>query len=288
MSLGLSQVCVHVRLPSLTRRAASFRRKVLKTFTLSNGQVIPAGVSIEASAQGVNHDSTLHSDPSKFDPFRFSRPRATDSDGKRNASASATNQLVSVNQSHLTFGLGRHACPGRFVAANEIKMILANALLRFDVKNLDGVEGRIPNFEFGAMVSADLYCSYHRHPGARRFRLLLTAVVDPGWFKVAAVQGGIRLDVGSANWSPVQGPEGLVSNGGQSTAETETDIRGVLGTNWGGFVGVPPDIFYYVACVGRKNEYPITLGTGSLDDTAYPNLGFFSLDDRPCNTGILL
>ncbi|KAL2111172.1 hypothetical protein VUR80DRAFT_220 [Thermomyces stellatus] len=134
---------------------ASFRRKVLKSFTLSNGQVIPAGVTIEASAQGINHDEAVYPEPSKFDAFRFSRTRAADADGKRSASAGATNQFVSVNQTHLTFGLGRHACPGRFFAANEIKMILANALLRFDVKNVDGVEGRIPNLEFGTMSVPD-------------------------------------------------------------------------------------------------------------------------------------
>lgn len=31
-------------------------------------------------------------------------------------------------------------------------MILANALMKFDVKNVEGVEGRIPNLEFAAMV----------------------------------------------------------------------------------------------------------------------------------------
>ena len=129
---------------------ASFRRKALKTFTLSNGQVIPAGVNIEAAAYGINNDEDVHPDHATFDAFRFSRVRE---DGKHSAASTATSQFVSVNSSHLTFGLGRHACPGRFFAANEIKMILANALLRFDVKNVDGVEGRIPNLEFGSTVS---------------------------------------------------------------------------------------------------------------------------------------
>lgn len=169
--------------PITNTRPASFRRKVLKTFTLSNGQVIPAGVNLEAAAQGINHDSALHPDASKFDPFRFSRQRAAG-----NASASATNQFVSVNQSHLTFGLGRHACPGRFFAANEIKMILANALLRFDVKNLDGVEGRIPNLEFGTMVSFDNTPFLVGMLGVVLF--LLTGIVYSGSHQVAAVQGG--------------------------------------------------------------------------------------------------
>ena len=133
----------------------SFNRKVLKTFTLSSGQVIPAGAIIETPAMAIHQDPSLHDDAATFDPLRFYRPRAdasADGSGKKSAAAGAANQFVSVNQKHLTFGLGRHACPGRFFAANEIKMILANAVMRFDVKNVEGVEGRIPNLEFGAMV----------------------------------------------------------------------------------------------------------------------------------------
>ncbi|SPO00184.1 related to cycloheximide-inducible protein CIP70 (cytochrome P450 family) [Cephalotrichum gorgonifer] len=126
----------------------SFQRKALKNITLSNGQVIPAGVLIEVAAVGVNHDPAIHADDATFDPLRFYRPRS-EAEAESGAAAGAANQFVSVNQAHLTFGYGRHACPGRFFAANEIKMIMANALLRYDVRNVDGVEGRIPNLEFG-------------------------------------------------------------------------------------------------------------------------------------------
>ena len=36
------------------------------------------------------------------------------------------------------FGLGKHACPGRFFASNEIKVLLCRIILDYDMKLLDG------------------------------------------------------------------------------------------------------------------------------------------------------
>ncbi len=40
----------------------------------------------------------------------------------------------------MPFGFGRHACPGRFFAANEIKLVLAQLLLNYDMKLPEGAE----------------------------------------------------------------------------------------------------------------------------------------------------
>ncbi|KAF3761191.1 cytochrome P450 [Cryphonectria parasitica EP155] len=127
---------------------ASFQRKLLQDVRLSNGQVVPKGATIEIPAVAVNNDPEIFPNPEEFDPFRFSRIRE---EGK--AGAAALNQFVSVNQTSLTFGFGRHACPGRFFAANEIKMILANTLIRYDVRMPGDNAARWPNLEFAHMVS---------------------------------------------------------------------------------------------------------------------------------------
>ncbi|KAK4235824.1 hypothetical protein C8A03DRAFT_36300 [Achaetomium macrosporum] len=134
--------------------AASFQRKVNKTFALSNGQVIPAGVVIEVPAAAITKDPEVWPDADKFEPWRFARLREQ-ARASGDVEGSATNQFVSVNPNVLTFGFGRHACPGRFFAANEIKMIIANFIMTYDIKLPEGVNGRYPNLEIGASSVPD-------------------------------------------------------------------------------------------------------------------------------------
>ncbi|KAI0967433.1 cytochrome P450 [Xylaria arbuscula] len=59
-----------------------------------------------------------------------------------NSSPSQTNpskyQFTSIGDTSQNFGLGKHACPGRFFAAQEIKLILAYLLLNYDIKLREG------------------------------------------------------------------------------------------------------------------------------------------------------
>ncbi|KAK0610723.1 cytochrome P450 [Bombardia bombarda] len=134
--------------------AATFQRKVLRPFTLSNGQVIPAGVIIEVPGYAASRDDDIFPDAEKFDAWRFYNLRQTARENGE-IEGSAQNQFVSVSQSSLVFGYGRHACPGRFFAANEIKMIIANALLMYDITLADGKTERYPSLEFGSMIIPD-------------------------------------------------------------------------------------------------------------------------------------
>jgi cytochrome P450 len=103
----------------------------------------------------MNYDSDIHDEPYQFDPLRYYKLRES-----KGAAASATkaaevvanSQFVSVGTTSLTFGYGRHACPGRFFAVNEIKMVMATALLHYDIKNVPGETGRYKNMQIGAQV----------------------------------------------------------------------------------------------------------------------------------------
>lgn len=127
---------------------------------LSTGHSLPPGTQIEVAQAGLNMDPTIFPKPEKFDPLRFYKLRESvthgTSQGKKAAEAGAVNQFVSVNSSHLAFGYGKHACPGRFFAANEVKMIFGNYVRMYEVRNLDGVEGRVPNIVDGFMVSSSV------------------------------------------------------------------------------------------------------------------------------------
>ncbi|EEB91646.1 hypothetical protein MPER_09964, partial [Moniliophthora perniciosa FA553] len=62
-------------------------------------------------------------------------------------------QMVTPQPGYLSFGIGKHACPGRFFAVSLLKFILSHTLLHYDIK-LD--EGEKPKVNvFGTRLSAD-------------------------------------------------------------------------------------------------------------------------------------
>ncbi|GIZ44383.1 hypothetical protein CKM354_000758100 [Cercospora kikuchii] len=89
----------------------------------ADGSVVPkgAGCMLEANFQ----DSTLYSQPDIFDLTRFARLR------EREGKAQSW-QYVSTSARDLAFGYGIHTCPGRFFAANVVKIALAHLLMEYD------------------------------------------------------------------------------------------------------------------------------------------------------------
>ncbi|KAI1370241.1 cytochrome P450 [Hypoxylon crocopeplum] len=122
--------------PDLT----TFQRKALAPVTLSNGFRIGKDTKIEIATGAINSDSVFHEDPDVFDGLRAYK--------KRMASAEARNkyQVLSVSKEDLTWGFGRAACPGRFLAEMQIKMVLVEFLISCDMKMPDG-QARYENLE---------------------------------------------------------------------------------------------------------------------------------------------
>ncbi|KAI1135209.1 ent-kaurene oxidase [Hypoxylon sp. FL0543] len=151
----------------LSGNVTSFIRKVMKPIDLSDGTHLPAGTNLLAPMAGVAVDSRYYPDPEVFDGLRFwklrqqqhstsssistaSTPSPSPSpspsppsptDEQVNPNANGKWQFTSISDTAMNFGLGKHACPGRFFASCEIKMILAYLLLNYDIKLKDG-EGR--------------------------------------------------------------------------------------------------------------------------------------------------
>ncbi|KAI7879269.1 cytochrome P450 [Lichtheimia hyalospora FSU 10163] len=98
--------------------------KALKDVVLSTGQVIPEGSLVVAALEDA-HVYPMDPPPagmkplSEFDPYRFLNME----DDKW--SSTIGNDLIS-------FGLGGHACPGRYFAVNEIKYVLAELIMRYN------------------------------------------------------------------------------------------------------------------------------------------------------------
>ncbi|OAA55755.1 trichothecene C-8 hydroxylase [Cordyceps fumosorosea ARSEF 2679] len=121
-------------------------RKVKEGFTLSDGTRLRAGQNLGVTSTHFR-SAELHTSPDVWDPRRWTRMR--DDPARQNAA-----HLVSTTPEHNAFGHGRHACPGRFFAANEIKVALLGILLRYDVE-LPAEAGEPRVYEDGLTLVSD-------------------------------------------------------------------------------------------------------------------------------------
>ncbi|THU83561.1 cytochrome P450 [Dendrothele bispora CBS 962.96] len=120
-------------------------RKVMKDFTFSDGTTIPAGNTLGACGFSIHHDERNYPNPEEFDGFRHFRKHEAENEPVRY-------QLASLSADYVVFGVGRHACPGRFLVAAILKTMLAHVLLTYDVK-LE-TEGVRPLDEWQGMLAA--------------------------------------------------------------------------------------------------------------------------------------
>lgn len=102
------------------------RRYVRDDLQLSNGLVLKKGTRLNVDNQRLI-DPEFYDQPEVYNPFRFYNMRSQP--GKDHVA-----QLVSTSSNHLGFGHGEHSCPGRFFAANEIKVALCHILIKYDWK----------------------------------------------------------------------------------------------------------------------------------------------------------
>jgi cytochrome P450 len=121
-------------------------RYVEQPVTLSDGTTIPKGVRMAVVGDFANPE--IYPEPEKFDAARFVKMRQAP--GQENSW-----QFVTTTASHLNFGHGEHACPGRFFASNEIKIIMCHFLLKYDWRFVpDEPEPESQKFESTISVDA--------------------------------------------------------------------------------------------------------------------------------------
>ncbi|KZV65865.1 cytochrome P450 [Peniophora sp. CONT] len=107
-------------------------RIALQPFTFSNGVRVPKGAFVACAQTATHHDERNYANPHTFDPWRFC---STDTVPGKDTG----HDLVTTSNTFLNFGHGRHACPGRFFAAIELKCLLAHIVLHYDVAFPQGV-----------------------------------------------------------------------------------------------------------------------------------------------------
>ncbi|KAF3483805.1 cytochrome P450 [Arthroderma uncinatum] len=116
----------------------NLERKALCDVTLANGMKLPKGTNLAVDSS-MMWDPTIYPNPTVYDGYRFLRLRQ---------SGNGTAALVSTSREHIAFGIGKPICPGRFFAANELKVALANILMNYDVKIAGDREPKIIEIGF--------------------------------------------------------------------------------------------------------------------------------------------
>jgi cytochrome P450 len=119
------------------------RSKLKRAITLSDGTTVPANFHLVVT--GVYRDPSVYANPDKFDPYRFFNE--SPEPGKLNSWS-----YSALSAKHMGFGFGRHACPGRFFAADEMKAALCQFLMKYDFKIIDGKEQRLIPYETNESV----------------------------------------------------------------------------------------------------------------------------------------
>ncbi|KAB8235697.1 cytochrome P450 [Aspergillus alliaceus] len=104
----------------------SMRRKAMADLKLSDGTHISQGTLLFVSSERM-WDPEIYPNPLEFDGYRFLKLRSV-------PGHETSSQAVAPSPEHMGFGFGRHACPGRFFAINEVKIALCHILLKYDFK----------------------------------------------------------------------------------------------------------------------------------------------------------
>ncbi|PWW79527.1 cytochrome P450 [Tuber magnatum] len=152
----------------LTFREVSFNRKVLKDYTLSDGTYLPKGTLIAAPTLMFSTDPDFIEDPGVFDGFRWYKKSLETERG-----AGRRHYWATTASNDLTFGHGKHACPGRFFATEEMKIILTFILLQYDIKYPEG-QSRPANINRGEFSTPDATQKLllKKLPGPKKFSFL--------------------------------------------------------------------------------------------------------------------
>jgi len=126
--------------------AIGMSRLTLSDAVIADGSVIPKGTVVAIAPKATHYNPEIYDQPEIFDPFRFSKLRGTGGiDGKH--------AFTALSNDYLLFGVGKHACPGRFFAALKIKVILAEIILNYDLSYPSGKAERPKSFAFNLFTT---------------------------------------------------------------------------------------------------------------------------------------
>lgn len=130
--------------------AISIVRLAMMDIPLSTGSILPKGTHFAVASDAVGKDPTIYPNPEIFDPWRFMKLH----EAAENESDKGQWQFVTTSPVSMGFGHGVQACPGRFFASSELKLLLGNILMRYDLRYADR-ESRPQNWHSATRITVD-------------------------------------------------------------------------------------------------------------------------------------
>ncbi|KAF5848898.1 hypothetical protein GGP41_010013 [Bipolaris sorokiniana] len=126
----------------LSAPIVALERVALKDTTLPTGENLPRGSHIMVDCTDLRSPNKYPS-PDHFDGYRFLRKREA---GDKFA------QFVQSGPDFSVFGGGRHTCPGRYFASNEVKLAMAHILLKYEIRMAKGYQSSMVQMGVYKMV----------------------------------------------------------------------------------------------------------------------------------------
>ncbi|KAJ5113809.1 cytochrome P450 [Penicillium angulare] len=111
----------------------SMHRVFLEETVLPDGMVLPKGAHTAMALSAIQNDPEVTPEPEIFDGLRYYKLRQREGEANLHQFSSTQNRI-------LNFGHGANACPGRFFASLEIKVILVRLLMDYEFKLKYGSE----------------------------------------------------------------------------------------------------------------------------------------------------
>ncbi|KAJ6138046.1 Cytochrome P450 [Penicillium samsonianum] len=102
----------------------SAHRVCFSNFKLYNGITLKQGSHVAIPSGIIQRSSEHYANPDAFDGFRFI---------KRATAGAKDSRLVDLSPDYLVFGMGAHACPGRWMASALMKLAFAHILNQYDI-----------------------------------------------------------------------------------------------------------------------------------------------------------
>ncbi|KAK7531636.1 cytochrome P450 [Phyllosticta citribraziliensis] len=114
--------------------------------TLPDGTHLPQHAWLSIPVAAIHFDERFYPDPRRYDAFRFSDAREEMVEALRRRPGGQAElyeilqerrlSVSTTSDAFVPFGHGRHSCPGRFFAAQMLKLLIAYITIHYDIERL--------------------------------------------------------------------------------------------------------------------------------------------------------